>query len=73
MGAYDSEQGMYTAVCKCMSGFTDAFYMDLNVKYAEDGENTSKVKYSEIEAGGETVPRRRRTAFVYTDAPLASL
>ncbi|ORY79063.1 ATP-dependent DNA ligase [Protomyces lactucae-debilis] len=36
----DKETGMLQAVCKCISGFTDVFYKDLKVKYAEDAETT---------------------------------
>ncbi|CCG82600.1 DNA ligase [Taphrina deformans PYCC 5710] len=36
----DNETGMFQAVCKCISGFTDQFYKDLKVKYAEDADTT---------------------------------
>lgn len=36
----DPETGVLQAVCKCISGFTDQFYKDMKVKYAEDAETT---------------------------------
>lgn len=36
----DSESGVLQAVCKCISGFTDQFYKDMKVKYAEDADTT---------------------------------
>ncbi|EWC45233.1 hypothetical protein DRE_05960 [Drechslerella stenobrocha 248] len=44
------ESGSLEAVCKCMSGFTDAFYQEMKEMYAEDGENTTRAKRSYIEA-----------------------
>ncbi|KAK7202946.1 putative DNA ligase I [Myxozyma melibiosi] len=50
----DADSGTLTAVCKCMSGFTDARYKEMKDKYAEDGPNT----LSGYRSGGEgrTVP-----------------
>ncbi|TIA88934.1 hypothetical protein E3P99_02313 [Wallemia hederae] len=53
LGVYDDEEGTYTAVCKCMSGFSDAFYESLNVTYAEDGPNTSNRPFPGVVVGGE--------------------
>lgn len=36
----DPETGTLQAVCKCISGFTDQFYKDNKVKYAEDADTT---------------------------------
>lgn len=33
LAAYDPDDGTYQAVCKCMTGFTDAFYERLNERY----------------------------------------
>jgi DNA ligase 1 len=46
----NEEDGVLQAVCKCISGFTDAFYKDLNVRYAVDGENTTYEKPWEYES-----------------------
>ncbi|ORY79357.1 hypothetical protein BCR35DRAFT_279523 [Leucosporidium creatinivorum] len=51
LGCYDQDTGLIQAVCKCMSGFTDEKYKEINVRYALDGENTTKIRPSEIEAG----------------------
>ncbi|KAK4051805.1 hypothetical protein OIV83_002510 [Microbotryomycetes sp. JL201] len=51
LGCYDQETGQIQAVCKCMSGFTDAFYLDVKTRYSEDGENTTYTKPSEIDGG----------------------
>ncbi|KAF3938477.1 hypothetical protein ABW19_dt0204364 [Dactylella cylindrospora] len=44
------DTGSLEAVCKCMSGFTDAFYQEMKEKYSEDGENTTRTKKPYIEA-----------------------
>jgi DNA ligase 1 len=46
----NEEDGVLQAVCKCISGFTDAFYKDLNVRYAVDSENTTYEKPWEYES-----------------------
>ena len=33
LAVYDAETGMYQALCKCMSGFSDAFYEELNSRF----------------------------------------
>jgi len=40
----NEEDGSLQAVCKCISGFTDQFYKDLNVTYSPDGPNTTVEK-----------------------------
>jgi len=37
----NEEDGTLQAVCKCISGFTDQFYKELNVVYAPEGGNTT--------------------------------
>ncbi|BGP14288.1 hypothetical protein JCM10213_004252 [Rhodosporidiobolus nylandii] len=54
LAVYDEDTGTYSAVCKCISGFTDAFYKEYKAKYSEDPDNelTSRECYPEIDAGG---------------------
>ncbi|TIB83401.1 ATP-dependent DNA ligase [Wallemia mellicola] len=42
LGVYDDDEGAVTAVCKCMSGFSDAFYKAIGERYAEGSSNVSK-------------------------------
>ncbi|GAA6055970.1 hypothetical protein JCM3770_000754 [Rhodotorula araucariae] len=53
LACYDEETGAYTAVTKCLSGFTDAFYKTMHEKYSPDAENslTSTSAWPEVEAG----------------------
>jgi ATP-dependent DNA ligase len=46
----NEEEGTLQAVCKCMSGFTDQFYKDLNITYSPDGPNTTFEKPWEYES-----------------------
>ena len=46
----NDEDGTLQAVCKCMSGFSDQFYKDLNETYAPDGPNTTFEKPWEYES-----------------------
>ncbi|EIW83139.1 DNA ligase [Coniophora puteana RWD-64-598 SS2] len=48
----DAESGRLVALCKCMSGFSDAFYKSMKAEYAEDTENCSPVPRWESEMGG---------------------
>lgn len=52
LAVYDDDEGAFTAVCKCMSGFSDAFYDSLNRVYAEDGPNTSSTPFAGVQVGG---------------------
>ncbi|KAI3618641.1 dna ligase [Moniliophthora roreri] len=55
LGIWDDEKGYPVAVCKCMSGFTDAFYKSMRERYSlsEDPNTTcSKFKRWECETGG---------------------
>ncbi|GAA5838090.1 hypothetical protein JCM5353_004494 [Sporobolomyces roseus] len=56
LACYDEETGAYTAVTKCLSGFTDAFYKTMREKYSPDAENplTSHECWPEVEAGSLT-------------------
>jgi len=40
----NEEDGTLQAVCKCISGFTDQFYKDLNVTYSPEGGNSTVEK-----------------------------
>ncbi|KAK6332814.1 hypothetical protein TWF696_002836 [Orbilia brochopaga] len=51
------ETGSLEAVCKCMSGFTDAFYQEMKDKYAEDSDNTTPDKKPYIEAPVDMHPK----------------
>ena len=42
LGIRDPSTGSLQALSKCISGFTDQFYKDLNLRYATDGINTSQ-------------------------------
>ncbi|KAF2219849.1 ATP-dependent DNA ligase [Elsinoe ampelina] len=52
MAARDPETGSLSAVTKCMSGFTDAFYKANKEKYAPDGDNTLGERPSYVEYVG---------------------
>ncbi|SPO31155.1 related to DNA ligase I [Ustilago trichophora] len=47
LALYDPTTGVLQAVCKCISGFTDAFYKDLNVRYAEGSDTCVPARYGE--------------------------
>ncbi|KAK9448515.1 uncharacterized protein V1518DRAFT_419168 [Limtongia smithiae] len=52
----DPVTGVYTAVCKCMTGFTDAIYTSMKEKYNEvTGENVVLARGSQ--GGDSTIPR----------------
>lgn len=38
LAARNPESGALEAVCKCMSGFSDAFYKALSARYPSEGE-----------------------------------
>ncbi|KAI0344656.1 ATP-dependent DNA ligase [Trametopsis cervina] len=54
LAVWDPNIGKHVAVCKCMSGFTDAFYKELRERYPEDSETCSKASAwdAQIETGG---------------------
>ncbi|KAH9935300.1 uncharacterized protein B0H18DRAFT_975196 [Fomitopsis serialis] len=41
LAVWDADAGKLVAVCKCMSGFTDAFYKSLKERYPEHSETCS--------------------------------
>ncbi|TKY88995.1 hypothetical protein EX895_002236 [Sporisorium graminicola] len=47
LALYEPTTGVLQAVCKCISGFTDAFYKDLNVRYAEGSDTCVPARYGE--------------------------
>ncbi|KAE9411237.1 ATP-dependent DNA ligase [Gymnopus androsaceus JB14] len=53
LGIWDPSRGYPVAVCKCMSGFTDAFYKTLSERYSlDDATNCSKSRLWHCEVGG---------------------
>lgn len=52
LACYDEEEGVFSVVCKIMSGFSDAFYQSLSERYDINGDKTSYKKSSLINAGG---------------------
>ncbi|KAF8316367.1 ATP-dependent DNA ligase [Clavulina sp. PMI_390] len=52
LAVWDEKQGRLVAVCKCMSGFTDAFYKSLNEQYAENSSTCSKDPLGDYDVGG---------------------
>ncbi|SNX86960.1 related to DNA ligase I [Melanopsichium pennsylvanicum] len=52
LALYDPTTGVLQAVCKCISGFTDAFYKDLNVRYAEGSDTCVRARWGEANPFG---------------------
>ncbi|CDS02179.1 hypothetical protein [Sporisorium scitamineum] len=52
LALYDPTTGVLQAFCKCISGFTDAFYKDLNVRYAEGSDTCVPARYGEASPFG---------------------
>ncbi|KAJ4483197.1 ATP-dependent DNA ligase [Lentinula aciculospora] len=52
LGIWDADQGRPVAVCKCMSGFTDAFYKVYSSHYLDDASTCSKSRLWDCELGG---------------------
>lgn len=44
LASWNEEEGTWDAVCKCISGFTDAFYKEMNIRYAPDSDLVTRVK-----------------------------
>ncbi|KAI0949394.1 hypothetical protein AcW1_009022 [Taiwanofungus camphoratus] len=42
LAVWEPDTGRLVAVCKCMSGFSDAFYKDLKERYPEDSDTCSR-------------------------------
>ncbi|KAG9103095.1 hypothetical protein FRC06_000243 [Ceratobasidium sp. 370] len=55
LGLWDSRINKFVGVCKCMSGFSDAFYKGLNERYSEELGTCSKVPFAEIDTNGESM------------------
>ncbi|KIY74383.1 ATP-dependent DNA ligase [Cylindrobasidium torrendii FP15055 ss-10] len=53
LGLWDPSTGKPVAVCKCMSGFSDAFYKDLTARYSlNDEDNCSARPFWDGDFGG---------------------
>ncbi|KIJ67942.1 hypothetical protein HYDPIDRAFT_25397 [Hydnomerulius pinastri MD-312] len=52
LAVWDPTMEKLVAVCKCMSGFTDAFYKDLVSRYAEGSDNCSCQPLWDCDTGG---------------------
>ncbi|KAF8575106.1 ATP-dependent DNA ligase [Ramaria rubella] len=52
LSLWDDTRGEYVAVCKCMSGFSDAFYKEMRERYAEDSDTCSSTSLWNCNAGG---------------------
>ncbi|KAG8689187.1 hypothetical protein FRC08_011062, partial [Ceratobasidium sp. 394] len=52
LALWDPRIDKFVAVCKCMSGFSDAFYKGLNERYSEELGTCSKVPFAEIDTNG---------------------
>ena len=52
LAVYDSERGIFVALCKCMSGFTDAFYKQLNERYPVNSDTCSTTSRWQVGTGG---------------------
>ncbi|KAG8779366.1 hypothetical protein FRC12_024326 [Ceratobasidium sp. 428] len=53
LGLWDPRVDKFVGVCKCMSGFSDAFYKSLNERYSEELGTCSKVPFTDIDTNGE--------------------
>ncbi|KAK9352339.1 hypothetical protein V1523DRAFT_414281 [Lipomyces doorenjongii] len=45
----DPDTGVFQAVCKCMTGFTDAMYKEIKAKYDEGTINVTRLKPADFE------------------------
>ncbi|KAK9483242.1 hypothetical protein V1527DRAFT_445857 [Lipomyces starkeyi] len=45
----DPDTGVFQAVCKCMTGFTDAMYKDIKAKYDEGTINVTRLKPADFD------------------------
>ncbi|GAW04306.1 dna ligase [Lentinula edodes] len=53
LGIWDPDQGHPVAICKCMSGFTDAFYKTLSEQFSlDDASKCSRSRLWDCEFGG---------------------
>ena len=56
LAVYDRETGVYEAVCKCMSGFSDAFYQELNERYGSAQDPPPSFVHDGLYALGDVRP-----------------
>ncbi|CAZ83915.1 unnamed protein product [Tuber melanosporum] len=56
LALHDPETGSFEAVCKCMSGFTDKYYIEMKDTLAPDGINTSMTKRAYYEVADSLTP-----------------
>ncbi|CAE6415626.1 unnamed protein product [Rhizoctonia solani] len=56
LGLWDQKAGEFVGVCKCMSGFSDAFYKALNERYSEEAGTCSKTPYADVSSNGLVPP-----------------
>ncbi|KAH7340959.1 hypothetical protein B0J17DRAFT_766873 [Rhizoctonia solani] len=56
LGLWDQRVGEFVGVCKCMSGFSDAFYKALNERYSEEAGTCSKTPYAHVNTDGLVPP-----------------
>ncbi|WFC95116.1 hypothetical protein MBRA1_001759 [Malassezia brasiliensis] len=56
LAVYDPETGVYEAVCKCMSGFSDAFYQELNTRYGSTQDPPPSFAHDGMYALGDVRP-----------------
>ncbi|KAF8682816.1 DNA ligase [Rhizoctonia solani] len=56
LGLWDANAGEFIGVCKCMSGFSDAFYKALNERYSEEAGTCSKTPYAGVNTNGLVPP-----------------
>jgi len=52
LAVWGSKNGEFVAVCKCMSGFSDAFYKALNERYTEQSDVCSTTSLWNCNLGG---------------------
>ncbi|GJJ06355.1 hypothetical protein Clacol_000546 [Clathrus columnatus] len=65
LAVWDPSQEEFVAVCKCMSGFSDAFYKEMKGKYVEDSEYCSITSKWNSNVGGEPSTTRGFSPSVY--------
>ncbi|KAJ1309690.1 hypothetical protein OPQ81_006455 [Rhizoctonia solani] len=56
LGLWDGKAEEFVGVCKCMSGFSDAFYKALNVRYSEEAGTCSQTPYPDVNTNGLVPP-----------------
>ncbi|KAI9092404.1 hypothetical protein DFS34DRAFT_291927 [Phlyctochytrium arcticum] len=56
MAAWNPQQECWESVCKCMSGFSDAFYKSMKEKYAKGSENVLTSRPSDYSVSDALTP-----------------